>query len=339
MKKATRFIAPLMAIILLATLLAGCVQQQAVDQPEPETKTLVKVAALKGPTGIGMVKLMEDSKAGITANDYEFELLGAPDDIVSKLTSGSVDVAAVPTNLAAVLHSKTNGNIQLIAINTLGVLYVLENGNSIQSIADLKGKTITTVGQGATPEYALNYLLKQNGLVPGEDVTVEYLSEHSELAALAASGKADLVMLPEPFVTLVLAKNSDVRIALDITEEWKQATAKPDAPGVELTMGCLVVRKEFAEANKEALDTFLSEYKASTAFVNEHIDEAAEMVVAHGIMADAALAKKAIPNCNIVYMDGDAMKQSATVFYDVLFSANPKAVGGKMPSDDFYYAK
>ncbi len=339
MKQVTRFIAPLLAIILLATSLAGCVQQQGAGQAELDTKALVKVAALRGPTGIGVVKLMEDSKAGTTANDYEFELLGAPDDIVGKITSGSADVAAVPTNLAAVLHSKTNGNIQLIAINTLGVLYVLENGNSIQSVADLKGKTISTVGQGATPEYALSYLLKQNGLVLGEDVTVNFLSEHAELAALAASGKADLVMLPEPFVTSVLAKNSDVRIALDITEEWKHATAKPDAAGVELTMGCLVVRKDFAEANKAALDTFLSEYQASTAFVNEHIDEAAEMVVVNGIMADAALAKKAIPNCNIVYLDGDAMKQSAQVFYDVLFSANPKSVGGDLPSDDFYYAK
>lgn len=339
MKRATGFMARLLVIIMLVTLLAGCAGQKPDDQPEPASKELVKVAALKGPTGIGMVKLMEDSKAGTTANDYDFELLGAPDEIVAKLTSGSVDVAAVPTNLAAVLHSKTNGNIKLIAINTLGVLYVLENGNSVQSIADLKGKTISTSGQGATPEYALNYLLEQNGLVPGQDVTVDFLSEHAELATLVATGKADLAMLPEPFVTSVMAKNSDVRIALDVTEEWRQATAKAGTSGAELTMGCLVVRKEFAEANKEALDTFLTEYEASTAFVNDNVGEAAEMVATNGIMADAALAEKAIPGCNIVYIDGDAMRQSAMVFYDVLFGANPKSVGGKLPSDDFYYTK
>lgn len=339
MKRATGFMARLLVVILLVTLLAGCAGQQAADQPEPASKALIKVAALKGPTGIGMVKLIEDSKAGTTANDYEFELVGAPDEIVAKLTSGSVDVAAVPTNLAAVLHNKTNGNIQLIAINTLGVLYVLENGNSVQSIADLQGKTISITGQGATPEYALNYILEQNGLVPGQDVTVNFLSEHAELATLAATGKADLVMLPEPFVTSVLAKNSNLRIALDITEEWRQATAKAGNPGVELAMGCIVARKDFVETNKAALDVFLAEYQASTAFVNEHVDEAAEMVAANGIIADPVLAKKAIPGCNIVYLDGDAMRQSAKVFYEVLFSANPKSVGGKLPSDDFYYAK
>ena len=339
MKQVTGVMARLLIIILLVTLLAGCGGPKAAEQPEPAGKALIKVAALKGPTGIGMVKLMEDSKAGTTANDYEFELLGAPDEIVAKLTSGSVDVAAVPTNLAAVLHSKTNGNIQLIAINTLGVLYVLENGNSVQSMADLKGKTISATGQGATPEYALNYLLEQNGLVPGQDVTVDFLSEHAELATLTATGKADLVMLPEPFVTSVMAKNSDVRMALDITDEWRQATAKAGTTGVELTMGCLVARKDFAEANKEAVDTFLTEYEASTAFVNEHTGEAAQMVAANGIMADAALAEKAIPGCNIVYLDGEAMRRSAMAFYDVLFDANPKAVGGKLPSDDFYYAK
>ena len=170
-------------------------------------------------------------------------------------------------------------------------------------------------------------MLEQNGLVPGQDVTVDFLSEHAELATLTATGKADLVMLPEPFVTSVMAKNSDVRIALDITDEWRQATAKAGTTGVELTMGCLVARKDFAEANKEAVDTFLTEYEASTAFVNEHTGEAAQMVAANGIMADAALAEKAIPGCNIVYLDGEAMRRSAMAFYDVLLMPTPKLSG------------
>ncbi|HBR01160.1 MAG TPA: hypothetical protein DD738_00945 [Ruminiclostridium sp.] len=357
MKKSIRLFSAILASLMVLLSLAGCsgngnpavdsnsptpsqtVEATPSSPAAPEEKTEVRVAALKGPTGIGMSKLMKDSKENTTANSYVFELAGAPDEIVGKLTSGSIDIAAIPTNLAATLYNKTSGKIQIAAVNTLGTLYILEKGDTIKSIADLKGKTITATGQGATPEYALNYILKQNGLTPGKDVTVNYLTEHSELAALAVSGKETLVLLPEPFVTTVLSKNADLRIALDITDEWKAATGKAGNSDSELAMGCIAVRKEFAENNKAALDAFLTEYKASTEFVSANAGEASKIVESEGIMAGAATIEKAIPNCNIVYIDGSDMKNMTQSFLDILMKANPKSIGGKMPDEDFYYTK
>lgn len=297
-------------------------------------KTTIKVATLKGPTGLGMLKLMQDNDAKTAANQYAFTLAGAPDEIVSKITTGEVDVAAVPTNLAATLYNKTNGNIQLAAINTLGVLSLLTNGETIQSIADLKGKTIYASGQGSTPEYAINYILQQNGLTVGKDVTVKYLTEHAELATQIISGKVKIAVLPEPFVTQVTAKSKTSKVALNLTEEWNKAAGNKSV----LTMGCLIVRKDFAEKNKAAFDSFLAEYKASAEFTNTQSKDAAALSEKYGIMP-AAVAQKAIPNCNIVYIDGADMKAKIPDFLNVLFKANPKSVGGKLPGDDFYYAK
>lgn len=335
MKKLTKLVSCVVAVLLIASAIAAC----SGKEPGSKEKAEVKIAALKGPTGIGMASLMEDSKAGKTENNYIFELSGAPDEIVGKLTSGSIDIAAVPTNLASVLYNKTSGNIRIAAVNTLGVLYILEQGDSIKSISDLKGKSITATGQGSTPEFALNYILEQNGLTPGKDVTINYLSEHSELAALAVSGKETLVLLPEPFVTTVSSKNGKIRKALDITEEWRSANKKSGSEGAELAMGCIVVRKDFAENNKAALDTFLKEYKASTEFVNKNIEEASRMAVNQGIMPDAEIVEKAIPNCNIVYIDGSDMKNSVQSYLRILHEADPKSIGGKMPNEDFFYEK
>lgn len=305
--------------------------EASAETSEPAEKTPMRLAALKGPTGMGMSKLTADAGAGATANDYDIQLAAAAEDITALLLNGEVDAAAVPTNLAAVLYQKTGGAIQVAALNTLGVLYVLEKGESIQSFADLKGKTIAAAGQGATPEYVMNYLLEANGLA-GE-VQVEYYSEHSEVNTLMASGEADVILVPEPFVTAALSKIEGARIALNITEEWAKVTGGAS----DMTMGCLVVRREYAEQNQKAFDTFLEEYAASAAYVNENPAEAAELIAAQGIMAEAALAEKAIPNCNIVCVTGEEMKISMRAFLQVLFDAEPKSVGGALPEDDFYY--
>ena len=328
----------LVTVLLLTTFLSGCGAGQTPEDTPPKERPLVKVATLKGPTGMGMAKLMEDDAAGTTTNDYVFELSGAPDEIVGKLTSGTVDVAALPSNLAAALYNKTGGKIQIAAINTLGVLYVLEQGDTVHQLMDLAGKTLAATGQGATPEYVLNYILEQNGLMPGKDVTTRYLTEHAELAALAVAGKEPLVMLPEPFVTTVLVKNPSYRIALDLNQEWTSANKMAGAEG-DLVMGCLVVRTEFAQQNKDALDAFLQEYQASAAFVSDNTAEAAAMIAQQGILADADLAEKAIANCSIVYLDGEQMKQNVGVYYDILFAADPKSVGGTLPDEAFYYSK
>lgn len=295
-------------------------------------RTPVRIAALKGPTGMGLVNLMADQDAGTTINDYSFSLSGTPDDIVAQLSSGQADIAALPTNLAAVLYQKTNRNIEVLAINTLGVLYILEKGDTIHIISDLSGRELYATGQASVPEYVLNDLLAKSNLK--EPVKITYKAEHSELATLAAAGQVDLVMLPEPFVTTVLSKNPDYRIALDLTGEWQKIHA--GTSGSELAMGCLVVTKTFAEAHPDAIRTFMNEYKASTEKVNADTAGAGQLIVKYGIMADAALAGKAIPNCHIVMIQGKEMQSILEPFYEILLAANPKSVGGKVPDADFY---
>jgi len=296
-------------------------------------KTQVNVAALKGPTGMGLSKLMSDQDAGTAKNDYTFAISGAPDDIVAKITSGEADIAAVPSNLAATLYNKTNGQVELLAINTLGILYVIENGDTVSSVADLKGKTLYSSGQGAVPEYALNYILSSNGIDPAKDITVEYKSEHSELATLMVSGDVKLGVLPEPFVTTVLSKNPKLRIALNLTDEWNAVKGNSS----ELAMGVMIVRKDFAEQHPDALGTFMDEYKASTEYVNANPADASQLIAKYGIIESAALAQKAIPNCNITFVEGSDMKAQIEPLYQILFDANPKSIGGKLPDDAFYY--
>jgi NitT/TauT family transport system substrate-binding protein len=329
MKKRT--LALITALVLLVALAAGCAPNQTGTAPE---KTKVHVAALNGPTGMGLAKLMDDQEKGTTKNDYSFTLSGAPDDIVAKITSGEVDIAAVPTNLAASLYNKTNGNVRLIAVNTLGVLYIVENGETVRSLADLRGKTVYATGQGATPEYALDEILAKSGIDPDKDVTVEYKSEHSELAALVTSGRVKLALLPEPFVTNVTLKNKDVRVALDLTEAWSAAAGDDKS---ELVMGVMIARTDFVEQNAQALNDFLTEYKASTEYVNANVQEAAALIEEYEILPSAAVAEKAIPNCNIVFAGGRDMKDQVEPFLNVLYGANPKSVGGKLPDDAFYY--
>lgn len=308
---------------------------ESLEENGKTARTVIRIAGLKGPTGLSMVKLMSDSKAGASSEDDRFTLVSSPDEIVAKISSGEVDVAAAPTNLAATLYNKTDGGVQLAAVTTLGVLYVVTaGGENVGSVSDLKGKTVYSSGQGATPEYALNYILRQNGLEPGKDVQLEYKSEHAELASLVIAGKAKIAVLPEPFVTQVLKKNSSAKVALDLTQEWKKAAGDKSV----LTMGCLIVRKKFAEENKDAFDSFLKDYKASAEYTNSNVEQAAKLSQEFGIM-DSSIAEKAIPNCAIVYLDGTEMKEKIPEFLKILYQANPKSVGGKLPADDFYYQK
>jgi NitT/TauT family transport system substrate-binding protein len=346
-----KIIAILTASLLTALMLAGCAPQTPAETgtsspspsapvsdsepaPAPAEKTDVSVAALIGPTGMGLVSLMDKQDRGEAENNYSFILSGTPDNIVAKITSGEADIAAVPVNLAPTLYNKTNGQVQLLAINTLGVLYVVENGDTVNSVSDLAGKTLYASGQAATPEYILNFILTQNGIDPADGLTVEYKADHSELASLVTAGQADLAMLPEPFVTTVTQKNPDVRVALDLTEEWDKIEGNN---GSTLIMGVMIVRRDFAEQNPEALSAFINEYKASTEYVNSNIPEAAALIEQYGIMASAALAEKAIPNCNIVYIDGQQMIDQIAPFYQILFDSNPKSIGGALPDDAFYY--
>ena len=296
-------------------------------------KETVRIAALKGPTAVGMLQMMEDAQNGTAPDDYQFTLAGSADEIVGQIVQGEFDIAAVPTNLAAVLYNKAEGRVQLAALNTLGVLYMLENGETIQSVADLKGKTIYTISKGSVPEYVLNYVLTQNGLNPQTDLTVEYKTESTEVAALLASGEAQVAMLPQPFVTSVLTQNDQVRVALDMTEEWDKV-----GNGSVLTMGCIIVQKEFAENHPEAMARFMQAYGQSVAYVTDeaNLEEASALCEKFDIMK-AAVAQKAIPQCNIVFITDQEMEEKVSGFLQVLYDADPASVGGTMPDEGFYY--
>ncbi|MCI8443033.1 MAG: ABC transporter substrate-binding protein [Provencibacterium sp.] len=298
----------------------------------PQSGETIRLAGLKGPTTMGMAKLLADNDTGLSKNKYSFTMAGAADEIVAGLAKGELDAAAIPANLASVLYNNTEGKISLAAINTLGVLYIVETGDIIHSLEDLRGKTLYSTGQGTTPEFALNFVLQQNGIDPATDLNIEYKSEATEVAALmqAASGPA-VALLPEPFVTTAKAKNEKLRTALSLTEEWERTGS-----GSALVTGVLVVRNDFLAEYEAAFQTFLEEYRASTEYINENPEEAALLIEGLGI-APAAVAEKAIPACNITYLAGAEMKEKVSGYLQALFEQNPKSVGGALPDDAFYY--
>lgn len=321
------------ALVIVATLIltmmvfGGCDK----DTKDIEIKKEINIAALKGPTGIGMVKLMEDSEAGNTANDYKFTVAGEADIISAGLIKGEFDIAAVPCNLASVLYNKTKGQIKLAGINTLGVLYIVETGNNIKIIEDLRGKTIYSTGYGTTPQYTLNYLLSLYGLDPESDLSIEYKTEATEVAAILEKTTDAIAMLPQPYVTTVMMNNDRVRIAIDIEKEW---TSQNEDSGI--VTGVVVVNSEFLDNYPEAVEEFLAEYQESAKYVNNNVDSAAELVEKFGLFK-AAVAKRAIPYCNITFIRGSEMKKSVEEYLNILYNQNPDAVGGAMPDDDFYY--
>ena len=292
------------------------------------------VAALKGPTAMGMVKMMSDD-AQSDQPTFDFNIYASADEITPKLVQGELDIAAVPANLASVLYNNTEGQVQVLAINTLGVLYIVENGDTVQSVEDLRGKTIYASGKGNTPEYALRYLLEGNGIDPDADVTIEWKSEHSECVAALAADPAGIAMLPQPFVTTAQTQNENLRVALDITEEWeKLATA--NGSDATLITGVVVGRKDFVEQNPQLVQEFLSQYEQSVAYTQEDTAGAAALVGQYDIVPEA-VAQKALPECNITFIKGEEMQAKLSAYLQTLLDQNPKSIGGQLPGDDFYY--
>lgn len=342
-----KIISLITAFMLTAALLAGCgstgngTADQTDKQENSGTQTQaepvdVNVMALKGPTAMGMVKLMDEADSGnVDTENYSFEIAASADEVTPKLIQGETDIAAVPANLASVLYNKTEGQIQVLAVNTLGVLYIVENGDSIHSVSDLAGRTIYASGKGSTPEYALNFILEKNGLTPGTDVTIEWKSEHSECVSALAQDPEGIAMLPQPFVTTAQAKNPNLKVALDLTEEWDKVMENEETKSSLLT-GVVVVRKEFAEENPEAVEDFMDRYADSVKYVNDNVEEAAKLVGNYDIVTED-VAVKAIPECNIVCITGEDMKEQLSGYLAVLKDANPESIGGELPGDDFYY--
>ncbi len=322
----------LTVLLLCVCMLLGLV---SCGNTEGQTDDVtVRVTVMKGPTGMGMAKLMEDDATGVCANDYDFTVAASPDEARNALISKNTDIAALPVNLAAVLFNKGE-EISFVAVNTKGVLYVLENGNEITSLEDLRGKTIYSTGQGATPQYILEYLLKKNGIDPEKDVTIEYFAEHAELASKLATSDVAIGVLPEPNVTTALTTaaqngNTSLRIALDVTQEWDKLGEG------DLVQGCIVVTNQFKTEHPEQYAKFLEEYKASTEYVVTEMDASSALIEKFGIIPKAPLAKKALPNCNICFIDGEDGTAFMKSMLNVLFEANPSSVGGKLPADEFY---
>ena len=333
--KLTKKVSALLLALAVTLSLAACGQSGApsaagsgsASAGEPVT---VRVAALKGPTAMGLAGLEEESAADLGVS-YDFTLAASADEVTPALLQGELDIACIPANLAAVLYQKTEGQIVTVAVNTLGVLYLVENGNAVQSLSDLKGKTIVAAGKGSTPEYALRYLLTENGINPDADLTIDWKSEHSECVAALGQGAATIALLPQPFVTVAQGKIQGLRMALDLTAEWDALDN-----GSALLTGVAVARKAFAEEHPAAVSAFLQDYAVSVDWVNGSTAEAAAVIGEMGIV-DADVAEKALPYCNIVCLTGAEMKAKLSGYLQVLFDADPASVGGALPGDDFYY--
>ncbi len=335
MKRLTAFIISFM--MLLSFVFSQGAKETSPIQSSPFSDKVVdvNVVALKGPTAMGMVELMDKAENGaVDGNKYTFQLESAPDAVVPLIVKGDADIAAIPANLAAVVYNNTS-KIEILAINTLGVLYICQNGGEkISTIEDLRGKTIYSSGKGSTPQFALEAVLSRSGLEVGKDVFIEWKSEHAEcVASLIASGddSSKVAMLPQPFATTAIMSNPSISIAIDLNEAWQ------DIAGSPLVTGVTVVNKEFAKANPEAVDAFLSSYKESVDYTHMDVDGAAKLVAKYSILPKEAVAKKALPECNIVLLTGDDMKKALKEYFSVLYSFNPASVGGKLPGDEIYY--
>lgn len=317
--------------------------QEPSSEPEPEPseepsqpveKNAVRFAVLSGPTGIGAAKLMSDDDNGVATNDYEYLIAADNTELMAGLTKGEIDIATVASNVAVNLYNKTEGGVKIIALGTLGVLHILEGGGAetIQSVSDLAGRTIYSAGQGANPEFILRYLLQQNGLDPDTDVNLVF-ADASEISTKLLGGEIDCAMLPVPAATAAIIKGAgSVRAAIDVTEAWNELKS-----GSQVIMTAVVARTAFIEENPQAVNDFLVEYSASIQYVNENLDEAAELIAGYGITPNAAIAKKAIPQCHLVCISGDEMASAISDYFAVLYSVSPAAVGGSLPDDAIYY--
>ena len=315
----------LLAMILVCAV--GCGKKE-------EESTIIRVGGMKGPTSMGLLFLQEKDANGLALEDYEFRMVTSADELLPMMIKGELDIALVPANVAAILYQKTEGQVTVIDINTLGVLYMVSGDASVQTVNDLKGKTIYLSGKGTTPDYVLNYILSGNDML--DEVKLEYKSEATEVAALLAEQPDAIGLLPQPFVTVACMQNDKLQVVLDMNEEWTNLQGEN---GSRMVTGVTVVRNEFLEKYPNAVKNFLQEHKESTEAINKDLKKGAELVVNAGIIAKAPVAEAAISKCNIVFLSGEEMKNALWGYLEVLFEQNPSSIGGKLPEDGFYYVK
>ena len=334
-----KHIKPLVSLLLALTLalsLNACGTQANTEPEQPDDTPApaeVNLYVLSGPTGIGAMNLWAAADAGETQNTYHITMPGANDEVVAAISNGDADIAAVATNLAATLYNKTSGGVTVLAVNTLGVLSLLGNGQEVATIADLAGKTIYAPGQGANPEYILRYVLTGNGLDPDKDVTIQFVGEGSELLTVWQTDPEAVIMAPQPVATSILMQNENAATLFNMTDEWDKVSGGDST----LMMGCVIVRNEFLQENPGAVALFLQEYAASIEKAQSDVEGPAALCEQYGVIPKAALAKAAIPSCGLTFVTGAEMKSALSGYLQVMFDADPKSVGGAMPGDDFYY--
>lgn len=309
------------------------VAETTTENTENADGTVVRVASLKGPTSLGLLFLMDKAEKGETSNTYEFQMATGADEILPLMVKGDLDIALVPANAASILYHKTQGGVEVIDINTLGVLYMVSGEDGLTDFTDLKGKTIYLTGKGTTPDYVLQYLLSANGM-SADDVTLEYKSEATEVASVLAEDPTAIGLLPQPFVTAACMQNDALKVIFDLNEEWKKVQGEN---GSSMVTGVTVVRKEFLEEQEDAVKTFMEDHKASSEAINADPAAGAALAVEAQIVAKEPIAQKAIPDCNITYMDKAEMKQALSGYLEVLFGQDPQSIGGGLPESDFYY--
>lgn len=317
-----------LSFAMMGALLTGCGSGKA------EEKVTVKVGALKGATTLGLLPLEDKAANGEAGENYEFSMMTAADELLPMMIKGELDIALLPSNVASILYQKTNGGVTVIDINTLGVLYMVSGDSSVTGVEDLAGRTIYLTGKGTTPDYVLHYILSGNGMDADSDCTLEYKSEATEVAALLAENPDAIGLLPQPFVTAACAQNDALSVILDMNAEWEKLQGED---GSRLVTGVTVVRNEFLQEHENAVATFMEEHQASAQSMNSDVENGAKLAAASEIIAKEPIALKAIPKCNITYIDGADMKQALSGYLEVLYEQNPESIGGAMPGDDFYY--
>ena len=317
----------------VADVTAESTAASAEETSQNTDDTVVRVASLKGPTSLGLLFLMDKANKGETANTYEFRMATGADEILPLMVKGDLDIALIPANVASILYHKTQGGVEVIDINTLGVLYMVSGEDGLADFTDLKGKTIYLTGKGTTPDYVLQYLLNANGMSV-DDVTLEYKSEATEVASVLAEDPTAIGLLPQPFVTAACMQNDALKVIFDLNEEWNKVQG---ASGSSMVTGVTAVRKEFLEENEEAVKAFMEEHKASAEAINADPTTGAALAVEAQIVAKEPIAKQAIPGCNITYMDKAEMKQALSGYLEVLFHQDSQSIGGGFPESDFYY--
>lgn len=317
-----------LSFAMLGALLTGCGSGKA------EEKVTVKVGALKGATTLGLLPLEDKAANGEAGENYEFSMMTAADELLPMMIKGELDIALLPSNVASILYQKTNGGVTVIDINTLGVLYMVSGDSSVTGVENLAGRTIYLTGKGTTPDYVLHYILSGNGMDADSDCTLEYKSEATEVAALLAENPDAIGLLPQPFVTAACAQNDALSVILDMNAEWEKLQGED---GSRLVTGVTVVRNEFLQEHENAVAAFMEEHQASAQSMNSDVENGAKLAAASGIIAKEPIALKAIPKCNITYIDGADMKQAMSGYLEVLYEQNPESIGGALPGDDFYY--